>query len=325
MRFSIIIVTHNPRRPLLRRVCAAIAGQIVDPSTYELIIVDNASTPALTVADAGTIGRPVTVLREDRLGIMHARIAGIRAASAEAIVFVDDDNVLAPDYLKNAAVVLDSTPAIGAVGGIVEGEFEVPVPAWAQDLTHLLAIRNFGAERVVSQWRAATPQDYPWCAPFGAGMVVRTRCARRYVDHVTSGSAVSIGRIGTHSLGGCDDAELIVEGVLKEGFEAAYDPALRLLHCIPPRRLTFRYLSRLAYQSGITWGAFRVRQSYSPRIPRWSVLPRCVRSFVNERAWTRGGFVTWRSRAGEFVGRALVPPAQQHRERQMDANRAHIV
>ena len=40
------------------------------------------------------------VVREDRLGLTHARTRGIEESSGEVILFVDDDNILREDYLE---------------------------------------------------------------------------------------------------------------------------------------------------------------------------------------------------------------------------------
>ena len=41
-------------------------------------------------------------VREDELGLTPARLRGVAEAVAELLVFVDDDNILDPDYLEQA-------------------------------------------------------------------------------------------------------------------------------------------------------------------------------------------------------------------------------
>ena len=59
----------------------------------------------------------VRVVREDKLGLTHARVRGFQEAQGEIVVMVDDDNVLKPDYLERAIKILEKYPQLGAVGG----------------------------------------------------------------------------------------------------------------------------------------------------------------------------------------------------------------
>jgi hypothetical protein len=83
----------------------------------------------------------------------------------------------------------------------------------------------------------------------------------------------------------------------------AYDPDLALTHLIPPQRLKFGYLTRLAFEGGISWGAFQVAYGFKPRIPAWSLLPRAIRTFWRQSGWTRRGWIAWATATGEFAGR----------------------
>jgi glycosyltransferase involved in cell wall biosynthesis len=96
---SVIVCTHNPRQEYLTRVLAALRVQTLPTAGWELLVIDNASKEPV----AGRFdlswhphGRHV---REDELGLTPARLRWIAEARAELLVFVDDDNVLDPDYL----------------------------------------------------------------------------------------------------------------------------------------------------------------------------------------------------------------------------------
>jgi glycosyltransferase involved in cell wall biosynthesis len=52
-------------------------------------------------------------VREDEIDVTAARMRGIRESSGDLLVFVDDDNVLAPDFLKRALLVLRRHPFLG--------------------------------------------------------------------------------------------------------------------------------------------------------------------------------------------------------------------
>lgn len=302
MKLSVVICTHNPRRDVLGRVLVALHAQTLPSASWELLIVDNASTPLLQLPTA-KLPLHTRTISEPTPGQMHARVAGIHAAGSDLVVFVDDDNVLQPDYLAEALRFMEEHPQVGAAGGRVEPEFEIPAPAWISKNLELLAVRDLGPTEILTPEDHA-PNEYPWWAPFGAGMIIRRACAARYAQAVGAGTAKSVGRTGNTALGSCDDSELVLHGVLSVGMHVAYSPRLRLTHLIPPRRLYFRYLHRLAYETGVSWGDFCVRNEYLPPIPRWSVPLRAARLFLRQQAWTPGGWLAWRSDAGRMVGRS---------------------
>ena len=113
---SVIICTHNPRLDYLRRVLAALQNQTLSSGEWELVMVDNASHTPLS----GTIdlswhpqGR---VVREENLGLAHARLRGIKETRSDLIIFVDDDNVVASDYLERALGIGADCPFLGRMG-----------------------------------------------------------------------------------------------------------------------------------------------------------------------------------------------------------------
>lgn len=304
MKITVVIVTHNPRPDLLRRTLAALWVQTFPIPDWELVVVDNASVSALTadVLDASPVA--ARLVREERLGIAFARFAGIDAARNEITVFVDDDNLLAPNYLASASAFLKAHPEVGALGGLIEPEFESMAPAWVLAHVDLLAVRDLGRQTIISDWNQGKRREFPWCSPYGAGLVSRTDCLRRYREYAESGNPISIGRVGLKKLAGSEDAEMILKGVLAAGLQVAYVPTLRVQHVIPAHRLKFAYLRRLAYETGVSWGEFCTRHCFMTTIPRWTVPLRQARAFVRLHAWSKSGFLSWATTAGRFAGRA---------------------
>src|SRR4030095_1866009 len=96
-RLSVAICTHNPRADYFARTLDGLRAQTLSRNEWELLIVDNASAPPLA-PDLSWHPRG-RIVREERAGLTPARTCAIRSTIADLIVFVDDDNVLAPDYL----------------------------------------------------------------------------------------------------------------------------------------------------------------------------------------------------------------------------------
>lgn len=189
------------------------------------------------------------------------------------------------------------------IGGRIVAEFATPPPAWADRHLGHLALRDLGAATLISEHRGAV-KSYDYFAPFGAGMVVRTAIARRFADLVQAGATHLVGRRGSH-LGGCEDCEMVLAG-FRMGYECAYLPQLVLHHVIPPARLRFTYLQRLARQGQESWAEFLCRAGLGRPIPRWTLRLRQLKAFFVHWPVTRSRFITWRGACGYFAGCAKV-------------------
>jgi glycosyltransferase involved in cell wall biosynthesis len=305
LRVTVLIPTHNPRPTVLARVLTALAAQTLSRKQWRTVIIDNGSTPAIAATQWTEYLSDVEVVRENRLGLTHSRLAGLRAARSAAIVFVDDDNLLAPDYLERALEFLDLHPEVGVVGGRIVGEFATVPPPWAEPHLGSLALRDLGTTEIISNHRGAVT-EYDYFAPFGAGMVIRSAISAAYVSACAAGDIGAVDRTG-RQLGGCGDCEIVIVA-WKSGYECAYVPRLKLTHVIPASRLTFLYLQRLAREGQQSWGDFLRRHGLTRPLPRWTVPIRQAKAFVRHRAWTRGGFIAWRGACGFFVGAAGPKP-----------------
>src|ERR1700722_12041284 len=126
LAISVIVCAHNPRSAYLVRVIEALRGQDLDLQAWELMIIDNASIkPLATILDLSWHPNGRHVL-ESELGLTAARRRGMREARSPLLVFVDDDNVLARDYLSKAVPIGRAWPALGTFGsGCIAPEFEL--------------------------------------------------------------------------------------------------------------------------------------------------------------------------------------------------------
>jgi glycosyltransferase involved in cell wall biosynthesis len=95
-RVSVVIPTYNRARCLAEAVDSVLAQEEAE---VELIVVDDGSTDGTAHMLAG-YGEAIRVLRQENRGVSAARNAGIAAAQAELLAFLDSDDVWLPGKLR---------------------------------------------------------------------------------------------------------------------------------------------------------------------------------------------------------------------------------
>ena len=117
LKASIVIPAHNEERVITGALTAAVAQQY---DNFEIIVVDNASSDrtALVVREfaAGGGFEHLTVVREEKKGILHARECGRRAATGDVIAQMDADCLPEPKWLATGLACF-ANPAVVAVSG----------------------------------------------------------------------------------------------------------------------------------------------------------------------------------------------------------------
>lgn len=238
--YSVIICTHNPREDYLRRTLEALEAQTFPRDRWELLVVDNASTEQLAGVWDLSWHSQARHVREDQLGLTLARLRGIREARGDIFVFVDDDNLLGPDFLERLDTIASRHPHLGVVGpGVVEPEFEIQPPREVLAFSSMLALRA-----VASPVWSNNPYDRT-CMPWGAGLCATRETAERYVCLVQQLNVSKIlGRRGDELFCAEDDLFSWVCSIMDKGFGVF--PELRVIHLISARRLKPAYFLRLA-------------------------------------------------------------------------------
>ena len=305
---SVVIPTHNPDPGRLRRALSSLCAQTLPIGRWETVLVDNASSPSVDVAlFAQSAPGNLRVVREPALGLTAARRCGLTSARAKLAVLVDDDNLLAPDYLVNVVRLSEQHPHVGAFGGRSLPEFEREPAAWQREFLDLLALRDLGDKPQVSHGLrppGAAQNEYPaGAAPIGAGMAIRLDAARQWLGDTLERGAIS-DRCGSDlSSGGDND---IVLSVMKHGWEVAYFPELSLTHLIPAGRLEAAYLARLNRGIQKSWMQVLTKHDANPwpPIPGWTVPLRQWKAWIANRAWSSAAaHIRWQGACGHFEGR----------------------
>ena len=279
LRLSLVICTHNPNLLWLKEGLAALQAQTIPQKDWELLLIDNASTQPL----AGTVSMDLhpcgRVIREERLGLTYARLCGIEESKGELIVFLDDDNILAPDFLENAIEIARKYPAIGVFGGQVFPRYVEPPPEWIGPYQFMLALREIERDAWGNLYNSTA------ILPCGAGLCVRCSIGAQYLKAVESEPLrLQLDRRGA-SLSSAGDTDIALTA-LKSGMGIGQFTAPRLTHIIPPERTKREYLLRL--WEAMTFSGEILKYLYRAEVhEQRSSLRSAAMNFLRSLLWDR--------------------------------------
>lgn len=235
LSLDLVVCTYN-NAALLDRALAAMARLRVPAEVRcRVLVVDNNCTDETADVVArwrASFPLPLSIAREPRQGLTPARLRGVLETDGEWIAFVDDDCLLAEDWVEAAARFAAGHPECGAFGGRVVLEWEAEPPPYVLAHRYAYAAKSHGDAPHRRQWLA------------GAGMVVRRAAleasgwtARQHLEDRVGGRLVSGG-----------DVEIGLR--IAAGHEVWYAPEMTLRHVIPARRMTRAYLRRITFGLG---------------------------------------------------------------------------
>ena len=249
-----IIVPTSGRDAWLADTLAALLNQTL-AGNYEILVVDNAPTPSVEATvrrAAATSPLQVRYLHEPHGGLVYARHRGAREARSELLVYVDDDVIAFPDWLR-AILEPMNDPRVGIAGGRVFPEWEKDPPEWVHEFPpSYLSLLDLGDDKK----QLTCPGGV-----YGCNMVVRRsalfECGGFNPDAVTTSGFPwkrGDGETGLH------------RKVLEAGYTAFHVPDARVYHRIPETRLTLSSFYRRALTSGLSLSYSDLRNSVGSRL-----------------------------------------------------------
>ena len=234
---SVAICTHNPRKDYLTRTLDGIRAQNVPKTEWELLIIDNKSEPPLASSLDLSWHPNARIVVEPNVGIASARIRALQEFKGELLVFLDDDNVMAEDYLQSCLELFSVRPDLGAVSGCLMPEYEEPPPSWFGPYESWIAVRRI-TQNTWSNFHDSRSE------PVTAGMCLRRNVAEAYVKSAANNPKQRIlGSRGGSLMRGEDVA--LAKIPLTLGYSVGQFAHLKMIHLIPKRRVSPDYLFSL--------------------------------------------------------------------------------
>jgi hypothetical protein len=149
---SVVIPVWNGERYLKQAIESILAQDFAD---FELIVVDDGSTDgSAKVARSFADDPRVKVLTQTNAGVVAARNAGLSAASAKFVAFLDADDIAKPTRLSKQLAYLQARPDVALVGSHI---------TYFDDGKGLLRTQEFpiGAPAVALALEAGNPLAQP--------------------------------------------------------------------------------------------------------------------------------------------------------------------
>ncbi|HVX56762.1 MAG TPA: glycosyltransferase family A protein [Candidatus Saccharimonadales bacterium] len=211
-RVSIVIPVYNEAAHLAACL-QAIAAQTVTP--YEVLVVDNNSTDE-SAAVAARFDF-VTLLREPRQGVVHARNRGFEAARGALIARIDADTILPAHWIAQVQAIFRASD-VAAISGAPH-YYDFPLPALADAIDHPLRSRLA---------RKLRNTNFLW----GANMAIRRTAWQQVRDALCSDNHMH------------EDFDLAIH-LQEQGLQVCYDA--RLTASVSSRRIDSRFLAFVRY------------------------------------------------------------------------------
>jgi glycosyltransferase involved in cell wall biosynthesis len=199
---DVVVCTYN-NASLLQETLASLEQLDVPAQIkWSVLVVDNNCTDdTRAVVEQFTNRRvlPLTIMVEKTQGLTAARVCGVKHTTAEWIAFIDDDCLLAPDWIEQAATFLRVHPACRLFGGRINLCWDQQPPLYLLYFPFAFAGKNHGDNPHTIKSVAGAGMVVNRIALEGCGWVNEQYLEDRIGTRLVSGGDVEIClRVGTY-------------------------------------------------------------------------------------------------------------------------------
>lgn len=201
---------------------------------WEVFVIDNNSSDSTKAVvqeyqQSWPSEIPLRYFFEARQGAAYARQLAMEKAKSELVGFLDDDNLPADNWVAAAYEFGQEHPQVGAYGSQIHGQFDGTLPDDFHRIQSFFALTQRGESAHVYRPRLRV-------LPPSAGLVVRRKA---WLNNVPK-QLILTGRHDEQMLTG-EDLEAIAH-IRRGNWEIWHNPAMKVWHQIPARRLQRSYL-----------------------------------------------------------------------------------
>lgn len=254
IKASVVICTYNRVDHLLLAI-DSLTRQSMSSDDFEIIVVDNASsdsTPQAVEKLLFTVPN-VRYVREEALGLSHARNRGIRESRGEVVVFLDDDAVAEPDCIAAHLRAFAREPSPVATAGRIHLAWPDERPSWVP----VSQESSYSGLDLGDSPQVLTFPQYP----YGANMAVNKK-----ILSDLGGFSVKLGRSGTNLISG-EEKDLFLR-ISRLGMRVVYVPDAVAHHHVLEERTERRWLLRRSLAQGRSDIVLDAITNGTPSLPR---------------------------------------------------------
>jgi glycosyltransferase involved in cell wall biosynthesis len=270
---DIVIATYNRAAFLRLLLQSLLRATAPDELAVRVFVVDNNSTDdtADVIAEcAPDFGRRFHHVVERRPGKSHALNTGIAMGTGDLVAFLDDDELISPEWYRAIASSFADAD-VGFISGRCLPRWPAPAPEWLPtEYSAVVGIIDGGPR--VREFRG----DYNGTLHGGNSVV------RRAVLSRVKPFSPDLGPRQDRRLLSCEDEEMHLQ-LLEAGERGLYVPALLIEHFVHPGRISRRYHRQWCFWRGVSKS--RLHERHPSGLPTIAGVPRflfgaAVRGFV---------------------------------------------
>ena len=272
-KISVIICTYH-RSENLGAVIASLRAQSLDPSDYEIVVVNNDPADKTTNTRVAALRSQYYASHPEHLRLVHcplrglsaARNAGLAVARGQVLCFLDDDATAQPTWLENIWTAFELHPEAGVIGGSIQLKQPEPKPKWWRaDWEPYWG--NFMPANTGFYW-----VDNYLAYPFGGNW-----CARKQAILEVGGFRTRYGRRGRKAEGG---EEIVASALIQRlGYKIGIEPRASVIHHVHADRFTLRQLWRNLLSSHKAWYLMQQDQYIPYQLGLWFGFQRIFQAF----------------------------------------------
>lgn len=234
VRATVAICTRNRAHDLARALQGACDLYVPADASWEVVVVDNASTDDTPQVIASFLDRlPLRAFVEPEPGVAAGRNRAVAEARGDYLLWIDDDAVPGREWLAAYLSAFERWPDAALFGGPIDVAFDAPLPDWFtrawSRVAPVFGYRDLGPEPL-----ELPPREN--MLPFGTNYVTRAADQRRFAYDI------SLGRHPDFPGRGQEETDLML-AMLQSGLVGRWVPKARVTHMKALDRVNTTFLA----------------------------------------------------------------------------------
>lgn len=261
---SLAICTYN-REDLLASMLGSLAHQTLSSEKFEVLIINNNSSDNTdAVIEKFRSAHPNLQIRnifESKQGLSNARNTAFSEAIGDYIIYIDDDEIMRPDFLESYFDSIQMNGAYTVLGGRIVIHPIANKPKWfGPNMEGWYSIYDHGEVSFDITQEMVDKKEIE--LPVGGNFAIRVSFLKEI-----GGFDPKLGRNKDQLLSG--EETKVFQEVLRRGLKILYEPRAIVEHVIEPERLTYAHVQEKFFLAGQSSCRLKYEQIPRPLLIRF--------------------------------------------------------